>query len=53
MLKIIHMKVNDKPVEVAVEPGELLADTLRNRFGLTSVKKGMQRWRMRGMYGSY
>ena len=40
MLKIIHMKVNDKPVEVAVEPGELLADTLRNRFGLTSVKKG-------------
>ena len=40
MMKIIHMKVNDKPVEVAVEPGELLADTLRNRFGLTSVKKG-------------
>lgn len=40
MLKIIHMKVNDKPVEVAVEPGELLVDTLRSRFGLTSVKKG-------------
>lgn len=40
MLSIVHMNVNDKPVEVAVESGELLVDTLRNRFGLTSVKKG-------------
>ena len=40
MLSIVHMTVNDKPVEVAVETGELLVDTLRNRMGLTSVKKG-------------
>ena len=39
MLSIVHMTVNDKPVEVAVETGEVLVDSLRNRMGLTGVKK--------------
>lgn len=42
MLKIIHMKVNGKEVEVAVDDREALTDTLRNRLGLTSVKKGCE-----------
>jgi carbon-monoxide dehydrogenase small subunit len=33
-------KVNGKPVEVAVDNRESLADMLRGRLGLTSVKKG-------------
>ena len=40
MLKIIHMNVNGKEVELAVDIRESLADTLRDRLGLTSVKKG-------------
>ena len=36
------MKVNGKPVEVAVDDRESLADVLRNRLGLTSVKKGCE-----------
>lgn len=42
MLKIIKMKVNHKEVEVAIDPRESLADTLRNRLSLTSVKKGCE-----------
>jgi aerobic-type carbon monoxide dehydrogenase small subunit (CoxS/CutS family) len=42
MLKIVHMTVNGKLVELAVEEGESLTDTLRNRLGLTSVKKGCE-----------
>lgn len=42
MLKIINMKVNHKHVEVAIDPRESLADTLRNQLGLTSVKKGCE-----------
>lgn len=42
MLKIIHMIVNGKEVEVAVDDREALTDTLRNRLGLTSVKKGCE-----------
>lgn len=42
MLKIVNMTVNGKPVELAVEEGESLTDTLRNRLGLTSVKKGCE-----------
>ncbi|MGL4607306.1 MAG: xanthine dehydrogenase subunit XdhC [Eubacteriaceae bacterium] len=42
MLKIIQMMVNAKPVEVAVDSRESLADTLRNQLGLTSVKKGCE-----------
>ncbi len=42
MLRIISMTVNGKPEEVAVDERESLADTLRNRLGLTSVKKGCE-----------
>ena len=42
MLKIVHMIVNDKEVEVAVDDRESLLETLRNRLGLTSVKKGCE-----------
>ena len=42
-MEILHMTVNNKPVEVAVDPRESLADTLRERLGLTSVKKGCER----------
>ena len=39
---MIQMRVNGKDVEVAVDPRESLADTLRERLGLTSVKKGCE-----------
>ena len=42
MLKLIHMTVNGKPVEVAVDEREALLDTLRDRLGLTSVKRGCE-----------
>ncbi len=42
MLKIVHMKVNGKEVELAVDERESLLDTLRQRLGLTSVKKGCE-----------
>lgn len=42
MLKIVHMKVNGKKVELAVDERESLLDTLRQRLGLTSVKKGCE-----------
>lgn len=42
MLKVINMIVNGKPVQVAVDEGESLTDTLRQRLGLTSVKKGCE-----------
>ena len=42
MLKIISMKVNGKQRELAVDVRESLADTLRNRLALTSVKKGCE-----------
>lgn len=42
MLKLIQMTVNDKPVELAVDERESLLDTLRNRLGLTSVKRGCE-----------
>ncbi len=41
-MKIINMIVNEKPVEVAIDERESLADTLRNRLHLTSVKKGCE-----------
>lgn len=42
MLKIVHMIVNDKKVEAAVDDRESLLETLRNHLGLTSVKKGCE-----------
>ena len=41
-MKIVHMTVKGQPREVAVEEGESLTDTLRERLGLTSVKKGCE-----------
>ena len=40
MLKMIHMWVNGREVELAVDPRESLLETLRERLNLTSVKKG-------------
>ncbi len=42
MIEIVKCIVNGKPVEVAVDPRESLTDMLRNRLGLTSVKKGCE-----------
>lgn len=42
MIKIIKMIVNGKEVELGVDEKESLTDTLRNRLGLTSVKKGCE-----------
>jgi carbon-monoxide dehydrogenase small subunit len=41
-MKIINMTVNARPVEIAVDERESLTDTLRERLGLTSVKKGCE-----------
>ncbi|MGL6202269.1 MAG: xanthine dehydrogenase subunit XdhC [Lachnospiraceae bacterium] len=41
-MKIIEMTVNNKLVEIAIDERESLADTLRNRLHLTSVKKGCE-----------
>ena len=42
MMEILHCVVNNKPVEVGIDPRESLADTLRQWLGLTSVKKGCE-----------
>ncbi len=42
MIKVIHMTVNGVLKELAVDERESLLDTLRNRLGLTSVKKGCE-----------
>ncbi|MDR1771437.1 MAG: (2Fe-2S)-binding protein [Hungatella sp.] len=42
MIKVIHMKVNGKQVELGIDDRECLTDTLRSRLGLTSVKKGCE-----------
>ena len=42
MIKIIKMIVNGKELEIGVDEKESLTDTLRNRLGLTSVKKGCE-----------
>ena len=41
-MTVINMHVNGKPREVAIDERECLTDTLRNRLGLTSVKKGCE-----------
>ena len=41
-MDILHCLVNGKAVEVGIDPRESLADTLRERLGLTSVKKGCE-----------
>lgn len=42
MLKIIRMTVNGTSEELAVDEKESLLETLRDRLGLTSVKKGCE-----------
>ena len=42
MIKIIHLTVNGASAEVAVDERESLTDMLRQRLGLTSVKKGCE-----------
>lgn len=42
MLKIIKLYVNGKEEEVAIDERESLADVLRYRLGITSVKKGCE-----------
>ena len=42
MFKEVNFTLNGKPVCVAVEAGESLTDMLRNRCGMTSVKKGCE-----------
>lgn len=41
-LRILKCNVNGKDVQVAYDPRESLLDTLRNRLGLTSVKRGCE-----------
>lgn len=41
-MRIIKLTVNSKPVEVAIDERESLADLLRYRLRLTSVKKGCE-----------
>jgi len=40
MKREVTLLVNDKAYRVAVEPGELLVDVLRERLSLTGTKKG-------------
>lgn len=42
LIKVVHMNVNGRQVELGVDDRESLTDTLRNRLGLTSVKKGCE-----------
>ena len=41
-MEILRCTVNGRPAEVGIDPRESLADTLRERLGLTSVKKGCE-----------
>lgn len=41
-MKELHMIVNGRPESLMVETGEALLDTLRERLGLTSVKRGCE-----------
>ena len=41
-MEILKCIVNGRYVEVGIDPLESLADTLRERLGLTSVKKGCE-----------
>lgn len=40
--KILKCTINGKEVQVGFDPRESLLDTLRNRLGLTSVKRGCE-----------
>ena len=40
MLKTVGFYVNGKPVHIALDEREALLDILRDRLGLTGVKRG-------------
>lgn len=42
MFTVVEFNVNGEDVSIAVDERESLLDTLRNRLGLTSVKKGCE-----------
>ena len=42
MMRFVKMTVNGREVEVGVDEREMLLDTLRDRLGLTSVKRGCE-----------
>lgn len=42
MMKTINCNVNGNDVQISIDERESLADTLRNRLSLTSVKKGCE-----------
>jgi len=42
MKRLIHLTINDRPYEVAVEPNQTLVDLLRYQLGLTGTKKGCE-----------
>ena len=42
MIRTLNMTVNGRPVSLGVEEGEPLLEVLRNRLGLTSVKRGCE-----------
>jgi len=42
MKKLIQLTINDKEVEIAVDPNQTLGDVLRYQLGLTGTKKGCE-----------
>ena len=42
MKKLIHLTINDRQYEVAVEPNQTLVDLLRYQLKLTGTKKGCE-----------
>ena len=42
MFTVVEFNVNGEDVSVGVDERESLLDTLRNRLGLTSVKRGCE-----------
>ena len=42
MKKLIHLTINDRKYEVAVEPNQTLVDLLRYQLKLTGTKKGCE-----------
>ena len=42
MIKMLNCNVNGADIQISIDERESLADTLRNRLGLTSVKKGCE-----------
>ncbi len=41
-MRIIHLKLNDEPVEALIQDNRTMLDFLRNNMGLTGTKKGCE-----------